>query len=75
MALLAVRDAKYCFTMFDVDRHGTNNDSGAGPQREIFAGGTKIDAGPPKFSEALTDKSKKVFTQIWSRYLPNIRDG
>ena len=37
----------------------------AGPQREIFPGGTKIDAGPPKLSEALTDKSKKFFTQIW----------
>ena len=37
-----------------------------GSQRKIFLGGTKIDAGPPKLSEALTDKLKKVFTQIWS---------
>ena len=44
-----------------------------GPQREIFPGGTKIDAGPPKFSKTLTDKSKKVFTQIWSHFLPKIR--
>ena len=34
-----------------------------GPKIETFAGGTKIDAGPPKFSEI---KSRKVFTQIWS---------
>ena len=44
-----------------------------GPQREIFPGGTKIDAGPPKFSEALTDQSKKVFTQIWFHFLPKIK--
>ena len=30
-----------------------------GPQREIFPGGTKIDAGPPKFSKAQTDKQKR----------------
>ena len=45
----------------------------AGPQREIFPGGTKIDVGPPKLSEALADKSKKVFTQVWSYFLPKIR--
>ena len=28
MVLLAVCDAKYCFTMFDVDQYGSNNDSG-----------------------------------------------
>ena len=28
----------------------------AGPQREIFSGGTEIDAGPPKLSEELTDQ-------------------
>ena len=45
----------------------------AGPQREIFAGGTKIDAGPPKFCKALTNESKKVFSQIWCWSLPKIR--
>ena len=30
-----------------------------GPQREIFPGGTKIDAGPPKLGEVQTNKSKK----------------
>ena len=35
----------------------------AGPEIETFAGGMKIDAGPPKFSEI---KSRKVLTQIWS---------
>ena len=50
-----------------------NNLSLAGPQREVFPRGTKIDAGPPKFSETLTDKSKKVFTQIWFHFLPKIR--
>ena len=44
-----------------------------GPQREIFSRGVKIDAGPPKLSDALTDKSKKVFTQIWPYFLPKIR--
>ena len=29
------------------------------PLREIFPGGTKIDAGPPKLGEKLTNKSKK----------------
>ena len=29
MVLLAVCDAKYCFTMFDVGKHGSINDSGA----------------------------------------------
>ena len=46
-----------------------------GPQREIFPGGAKIDPGPPKLSEAITDKSKKVFTKIWSFNLPKITDG
>ena len=46
-----------------------------GPQREIFPKGAKIDPGPPKLSEALTDKSKKVFTKIWSFNLPKITDG
>ena len=32
---------------------------GAGPQREIFLGGTKTDSGPPKLGEELTNKSKK----------------
>ena len=27
MVLLAVCDAKYCFSMFDVDQYGSNNDS------------------------------------------------
>ena len=44
-----------------------------GPQREIFPGGTKIDAGPPKLGEELTINQKKVFTQIWSHFLPKIR--
>ena len=44
----------------------------AGPQREIFAGGTKIDAGPPKFSKALTNESKKVFTQIGPGFCPKL---
>ena len=30
----------------------------AGPQREIFSGGTRIDAGPPKLREVQTNKSK-----------------
>ena len=33
----------------------------AGPQREIFPGGAKIDAGPPKLDD---EQKKKVFTQI-----------
>ena len=64
--------------------------SATGPQREIFSGGTKIDAGPqtqvkqlqknqkrsplkfglifcPKLGKS---KKKKVFTQIWSHFLP-----
>ena len=44
-----------------------------GPQREIFPGGTEFDAGPTKLSEALTDNTKKVFSQIWSYSLPKIR--
>ena len=36
----------------------------AGPQREIFLGGTKIDAGPPKLGK---EQKKKVFSQIWSQ--------
>ena len=44
-----------CLVMLSCQQH-------PGPQREIFPGGTKIDAGPPKISETLTDKSKKVFT-------------
>ena len=28
MILLAVCDAKYCFTVFDVGQYGSNNDSG-----------------------------------------------
>ena len=28
MVLLAVCDAKFCFTMFDVGQYGSNNDSG-----------------------------------------------
>ena len=42
----------------------------AGPEIETFAGGMKIDAGPPKFSEI---KSRKVLTQIWSWFLSKIR--
>ena len=34
-----------------------------GPQKEIFPGGTKIDAGPPKFSETLTDNLVPFFAQ------------
>ena len=30
----------------------------AGPQREIFPGGTKIDAGPPKFGEVQTNQKR-----------------
>ena len=44
-----------------------------GPDRESFPGGTEIDAGPPKLSKELTDHSEKVFTQIWSDFLPKIR--
>ena len=28
MVLLAVCDARYCFTLFDVGEYGSNNDSG-----------------------------------------------
>ena len=35
------------------------------PQREIFPGGTKIDAGAPKLGKV---QKKKVCTQIWSRF-------
>ena len=31
----------------------------AGPQKEIFPGGTKIDAGPPKLGEVQINKSNK----------------
>ena len=37
-----------------------------------YAYGTKIDAGPPKLGEVQTNQ-KKVFTQIWSYFLPKIR--
>ena len=49
----------------------TNGYPLAGPQREIFPGGTKIDAGPPKLGEE--QKKRKVLTQIWSHFLPKIR--
>ena len=29
MVFLAVCDAKYCFTMFDVGQYGSNNDNGS----------------------------------------------
>ena len=32
-----------------------------------------MDVGPPKLSEALADKSKKVFTQIWSYFFAQNR--
>ena len=90
------------------DRHTVTNNEFAGPQREIFPGGTKIDAGPPKLGEVQTNKSKrglhsnfgsifcpklgkvqkkhflpksrwrakkKVFTQIWSHFMPKVRDA
>ena len=43
-----------------------------GPQREIFPGGTKVDAGLPKFSKAQTDKQKKVFTQNGRIFCPKL---
>ena len=37
----------------------------AGPQREIFPGGTKVDAGPPNLFQKLgEDQTKKVFTEV-----------
>ena len=33
----------------------------SGPQREIFPGGTKIDAGPPKLGEVQKKKSSLHF--------------
>ena len=45
-----------------------------GPQREIFLGGTKIDAGPPKLGEELTNKSKKRSSlKFGPIFLPKIR--
>ena len=41
----------------------------AGPEIENFAGGMKIDAGPPKFSEI---KSRKVLTQIGPDFCPKL---
>ena len=54
-----------------VDQCETNSETG--PHRESFPGGTEIDAGPPKLSEELTDHFEKVFTQIWSDFLPKIK--
>ena len=61
-----------------------------GPRRDIFPGGTKINAGPAKSVEEQKKRSslkfgpvfcpnlgeeqkKKVFTQIWSCFLPKFR--
>ena len=60
----------------------------AGPQREIFPGGTKVDTGPSNLFEHQTaqnflfrvfaqnkvkTKKKKVFTELSSNFLPKIR--
>ena len=58
-----MRGTKYAST------HRCWNVSQTGPQREVFAGGTKIDAGPPKFSEALNQKrsSLKFGPDFWPK--------
>ena len=45
---------------------------GTRASERIFSRGTKIDTGPPKFGE---EHKKKVLTQIWTHFLPKIREG
>ena len=55
------------------DRHTVTNNEFAGPQRELFPGGTKIDAGPPKLREVQTNKSKKgLHSNFGSMFCPKL---
>ena len=66
-----IRDTKN----FDIEKFLNKLTEGMepGPHRESFPGGTEIDAGRQKLSKELTDYFEKIFTQIWSDYLPKIR--
>ena len=52
--------------------HEPNSFLSPGPQREFFPGGTKIDAGHPNSSEAVTAKSKKVLLEFGLIFCPKL---